>query len=169
MNSDICIKMYKTFIQPYFLYAIEIWGHTIRSQHDTLYKLQSKVLRILLNCKRSDDAWRHSNGKVISVANLYGNVIKKLCMKHHCDRLPHIFSTNIMPKLNISHLGNKISHISLNQMYDYEIKTTKSTTDFQHNCIRYWNSLPMAIKSLPYMSKKEDLYKHLKTLTIVNK
>ena len=90
-------------------------------------------------------------------------------MKHHCDKLPHLFSANIMPKLNIQQLGNKISCVSLELMYDYDIKTTKSTTDFQHNCIKYWNSLPMTIKSLPYMSTKEDLYKHLKTLAIGNK
>ena len=26
MNDNDCIKMYKTFIEPYFLYAIEVWG-----------------------------------------------------------------------------------------------------------------------------------------------
>ena len=165
MNSDDCIKMYKSFIQPYFLYAIEIWGHTIRSEHDILNKLQSKVLRIILNCKRSEDAWRHSEGKIVNIAKLYKNVITKVCMKHHCDKLPHHFSINIMPKLNVCQLGNKISRVSLNQMYNYEIKTTPLTTDFQSSCINYWNSLPMAIKSLPYTSSKDDMYKHLKKLT----
>ena len=50
-------------------------------------------------------------------------------------------------------------------MYNYEIKKTASTTDFQINCIDYWNSLPMNIKSLPYTSTKENLYKNLKKLT----
>ena len=86
-----------------------IWGHTIRSEHDIFNKLQSKVLRILLNCKTSEDAWRHSEGKIVNISKLYSNVITKLCMKHHCDKLPHHFSINNMPKLNISQLGNKIS------------------------------------------------------------
>ena len=85
-------------------------------------------------------------------------------MKHHCDKLPHQFSINIMPNFNVSQLGNKISRVSLNQMYNYETKTAASTTDFQHNCIKYWNSLPLTIKSLPYTSSKENLYKHLKIL-----
>ena len=85
-------------------------------------------------------------------------------MKHHCDKLPHHFSMNIMPKFNVSQLGNTISRVSLNQMYNYENKTTASTTDFQISCINYWNSLPMTIKSLPYTSSKNDLYKHLKKI-----
>ena len=165
MNSDDCIKMYKTFIQPYFLYAIEIWGHTVRSKLDILNKLQSKVLRILFNCKRSEDAWRHSEGKIINLHKLYSNVIRKLCMKHHCDKLPRQFSISIMPKFNVSQLGNKISRVSLDQMYNYQTQTITSTTGFQSSCIEHWNSLPMTIKSLPYTSSKEDLHKHLKILS----
>ena len=43
MSETDCIRMYKTFIQPYFLYGIEIWDHTIQSEKDILIKLQSKV------------------------------------------------------------------------------------------------------------------------------
>ena len=43
MNNDNCIKMYKTFIKPSFLYAIEIWGHTVGSELDILNKVQSSL------------------------------------------------------------------------------------------------------------------------------
>ena len=155
--------MYKTFIQPYFLYAIEIWGHTVNSDQDILNRIQSKILRIIFNCKRSDDAWRHSNGIISSVANLYKSVIKKLCMKHHCGKLPHHFSISIMPEFNINQLQNRISQISLSEMYDYKNSSKSSISDIKTNCINHWNSLPMAIKSLPYTSIN-DLYKHLKNL-----
>ena len=70
--------MYKTFIQPYFLYAMEVWGHTIKSDKDILVKLQSKVLRILFNCYRTADAWRYGNGHITDIRSLYKIVIKKL-------------------------------------------------------------------------------------------
>ena len=161
MNSSESIKMYKTFIQPYFLYAIEIWGHTVKSDQDILNKIQSKILRIIFNCKRSEDAWRHSDGHISSITNLYVSVIKKLCMKHHCGKLPHHFSTNIMPEFNINQLENRISQISLSEMYNYRNNLKISTSDIKTNCINHWNSLPMTIKSLPYISAS-DLYKHLK-------
>ena len=163
MDSCDSIKMYKTFIQPYFLYAIEIWGHTVQSDQDVLNKIQCKILRIIFNCKRSDDAWRHSDGNIPTVANLYNSVIKKLCMKHHCGKLPHHFSTTIMPEFNINQLENIISRVSLSQMYDYKSSSKPSISDIKANCINQWNSLPMNIKSLPYTSAN-DVHKHLKKL-----
>ena len=101
--------MYKTFLQPYFLYAIEIWGHIVKSDKDILNKIQSKILRIIFNCKRSDDAWRHFNNNIPSVSNLYNSVIK------------NYVCTTIMPEFNINQLENKITRISLSQIYDYKI------------------------------------------------
>ena len=83
MNENDCIKMYKTFVQPYFLYAIEAWGYSMQSDNDILVKAQSKALRILFDSHRTTDAWKYTNGKIKDVRNLYTTVIKKLCMKHH--------------------------------------------------------------------------------------
>ena len=138
-------------------------GHTVTSDQDCLNKIQSKIMRIIFNCKRSDDAWRHANGNISSVANLYNSVIKKLCMKHHCGKLPHHFSTTIMPDFNINQLENKISRISLSHMYDYKNSSKSSISDMKSNCISHWNSLSMTLKSLPYISAN-NLYKHLKKL-----
>ena len=91
MNDNDCIDMYKTFIEPYFLYAIEAWGHSIQSENDALVKLQSKVLRILFNCYRTTDAWKHSNGQISDIRDLYTIVIRKICMKHQFGALPKKF------------------------------------------------------------------------------
>ena len=42
MEEKEVIKMYKAFIQPYFLYGIEVWGHSVKSEKDILLRLQSK-------------------------------------------------------------------------------------------------------------------------------
>ena len=63
MNQSECVNMYKTFVQPYFLYSIEVWGHTIQSENDILVKLQSKIIRILSDCKRTADAWKYCSEK----------------------------------------------------------------------------------------------------------
>ena len=164
MNKDECIKMYKTFIQPYFLYSIEVWGHTIQSDKDILIKLQSKILRILFNCRRSQDAWNHSNGTINTIQNLYKTTIQKLCMKHHYESLPQHFSKNVMPHFNSVQLQNKISRISLEQMYDYKYDPHLSKSHIKTNCIEYWNSLPFEIKCLPYVSCKNTMFKNLKKL-----
>ena len=165
MDENESIKMYKTFIQPYFLYGIEIWGHSVQSDKDILLKLQSKIMRILFNCKRSQDAWNHCNGTISGVKELYTMAIKKLSMKHHYGTLPINFSNNVMPKFYVNQLQNRISRASLEQMYDYRNDTHSLNSNIKINCIKHWNSLPFDIKSLPYLSSKETIYKNIKKLS----
>ena len=141
------------FIQPYFVYAIEVWGHTIQSA-DILSRVQSKILRIIFDYKRSDDAWSYNDGRILHIEDLYKAVIQKICFKHHMDIMPKYFTNNTMPDFNISQLGSRITRISLDKMYDYKIiKPSSSVTSFKKNCQKLWNSLPMDTKILPYANK----------------
>ena len=165
MTTTDCINMYKTFIQPHFTYAIEAWGHTVQSDSDILVKLKSKVLRIILNCYRTTDAWRHTSGSIKDIRELYKTMLNKLSMKHHYGSLPTNFSQNIMPEFNVGQLKNKVSRISLETMYNY--KNSKNTCDskLKKNCISNWNSLAFEIKVLPYLSGKDSMYKSLKHIS----
>ena len=162
MTENECIKMYKTFVEPYFFYGIEVWGHTIRSENDILVKLQSKIIRIIFGCARTQDAWNHCNDRINSVTTIYNNVIKKLCMKHHFGMLPLYFSNFVMPDFNIDQLQNKISRISLDKMYDYKKSPNLLETNLKSNCINKWNALSLDLKTLPYSNSKDALYKILK-------
>ena len=164
MTENECIKMYKTFIEPYLFYGIEVWGHTIQSDNDILVKLQSKILRIIFSCARTQDAWNHCSGRINSIYTIYNNVMKKLCMKHHFGVLPSYFSSCIMPDFNITQLQNKISRISLDKMYDYKKPPISQETNLKTNCVHIWNSLPFELKVLPYSTSKDILYKTLKFL-----
>ena len=75
------------------------------------------------------------------------------------------FCNNIMPQINFTQLGNRISRISLNQMYDYNKSKNEYTTNFKANCIYLWNSMPFDVKVLPYLSGKENLHKAIKSIT----
>ena len=159
MDEQGLIRMYKAFIQPYFIYAIEVWGHSVKSDTDTLVRLQSKVLRIVFNCKRSDDAWRHNKGCIDTITTLYEKVIKKQCYKHHMGLLPTPFSDNIMPEFNLSQLQYKLTRTSLNNMYDY--KQPLKDSIFKTNCSTIWNSQPLEFKSIPYCTDKINAHKSI--------
>ena len=165
MNDTECIKMYKTFIEPYFLYAIEAWGHSLQSEKDILVKLQSKVLRILFNCYRTADAWKQADGQIRDIRELYQTVINKLCMKHHFGALPNNFAKEIMPEFNIDQLDNKITRISLNDMYDYKSNQNLDNTKFKNSCKENWNSLSFQLKVLPYSLSKIHMHRAIKTLS----
>ena len=157
LNEKECINMYKAFIQPYFQYAIEVWGHSIQSSNNALVKLQSKVLRILYNYKRSEDTWRYNDSRILTLNELYIKVIQKLCLKHHMGILPLYFTKSAMPSMNDSQLENRITRVSLEKMYDYKIVIRSSETHFRENCIKFWNLLPFEMKMLPYTNKNSAM------------
>ena len=167
LSENELINMYKTFIQPYFLYAIEVWGHSLQSLTDTILKLQSRVLRIMFNCKRSDDAWRINNNRIKTVNDLYSMTIGKICMKNHLELIPSKFAKEVMPSLNIVQLDNKITRVSLSQMYNYKKLKGTYDTSFQMSCTKVWNALPLDIKSLPYINRNSALKIFNKFLDIV--
>ena len=74
------------------------------------------------------------------------------------------FSENIMPELNINQLENKITRISLNDMYNYKKCQNIDRTKFKSSCIKTWNNLSMDLKVLPYSSGKDYLHRALKTI-----
>lgn len=83
MTEDGLINIYKTFIQSNLLYGIEVWGHSVSSLDDILTKLQNKVIRILFDYKRSEDAWNHSKGRILTIPELYNKALTRICIKHH--------------------------------------------------------------------------------------
>ena len=95
----------------------------------------------------------HNDGRIIHIKDLYQKVIKKLCFKHHMEILPNYFSSNIMPHLNTNQLQNRITRISLEQMYDYRLDVKSPKICFKKVCCELWNSLPLNIKMLPYSNK----------------
>ena len=149
MNENELINLYKTFIQSNLLYAIEVWGHTVTSPTDILAKIQNKSLRILFDCKRSDDAWRYSNRRIKSVEELYRTTIIRVCMKHQYNQLPDYFSTNMMPhKTNYEDIQSKGYSLrsNLEQHYNYK-NNIESKAPFIENCISIWNNSPIDSKT----------------------
>ena len=67
-----------------------------------------------------------------------------------------------MPDFNAIQLQNRVTRISLEQMYNYRISFTSTNTPFKSNCVKIWNSQSVDLKTLPYTSSKEALFKSLK-------
>ena len=97
LNYKDMLMMYRTFIEPLFMYCLPIWGHSIKSETDDLIRLQNKTLRILFSCFRSEDAWRHTEGHILTLKNLVKHETAKFCFKHHFNSLPQQFSEDNMP------------------------------------------------------------------------
>ena len=97
------LTTYRTFIEPFLLYCLPIWGHTVTAKNDMLVKLQNKVLRILYQCYRTEDAWRHTNNEILSLNNLYKHETAKLCYNHQTNKLPFTYKEENMPNIEYQH------------------------------------------------------------------
>ena len=62
-----------------------------------------------------------------------------------------------MPSMNDIQLENRITRVSLENMYDYKIEKRVSETHFKENCIKFWNLLPFKMKMLPYTNKSRAI------------
>ena len=78
MTENELIGMYKTFIQSNFLYGIEVWGHSVKSETDIISRIQDKIIRILFDSKRTQDAWNHTKGRILTIKELYETTIIKI-------------------------------------------------------------------------------------------
>ena len=89
--------VHKSFIVPYLLYCLPVWGHTLNSQNDPIVKVQSRVLRVLTSTGRTEDAWSYVRNAVLPIKQLYKLEVAKFCFKHSKGLLPNIFSETVMP------------------------------------------------------------------------
>ena len=142
--------MYKTFIQSNLLYAIEVWGHTITSESDNLVKVQNRVLRIIFDCRRSEDAWHHNNNRIQNVKELYLRTITRICLKHHYNHLPEYFSDYLLPSKNHNECKLFDHNLRSNLHKPYNYKHALENFKFTQNCIKIWNEKPLEFKMKPY-------------------
>ena len=124
------------------------------SDSDILNKIQNRVLRIIFNCRRTEDAWYHSNNRIQNIKELYSLTIKHICLKHHYDQLPKYFSNQIMPEMYNEYDADFGYSLRSNEHKRYNYKTCISTKfKFTENCCKIWNNLPLELKQKPYSMK----------------
>ena len=147
MNIEECINMYKSFIVPYLLYCLPVWGSSINTDNDPIIKTQNKVLRVLTCTRRTEDAWSYVRNTVLPIKQLYKLEVAKFCFKHSRKILPDIFADKIMPTFAFE-THNIITRHSIYHNYRFESHqlSTKSNSSFTTNCKRIWNSVPNLLK-----------------------
>ena len=153
MNTYNLVNMYKTFVEPYFLFCIELWGSSIKSKRDPIKLVQNKAIRIVYECKRTADAW-NENERIQTIEELYEKVVVRTCYKHHSKLLPDYFANNIMPNIMYykTNQTERTRHTH-NNMLDYEHLQHKDATkkyQFTKDCIKMWNKQPVEVKRKPY-------------------
>jgi hypothetical protein len=153
------LTMYRTFVEPFFLYCLPIWGGSIHGESGILCKLQNKAIRILFECKRTGDAWEATSNKILKLGQLYKHETAKLCFKQHTNNLPSHINTDIMPTIQNNVTYTHDLRNNNDKQYNY-IYDQKNDLTFTNNCITTWNNLPTTLKAMPYDRYTYQHFKH---------
>ena len=99
LDMNTLIQMYHSFVFPYLIYCVEIWGNASAIHLDPLIKIQKKIIRAITFSEfsaPSEPLFLRSN-----ILNFDKLVFQRICLmmfKHHIDDIPKpisdLFQTN---------------------------------------------------------------------------
>ena len=89
-KSDTLLTFYCSFVYPYLIYCIEVWGATTKGNFISLLKTQKRVVRLIKSVSiRTESAPLFSELKMLSVFKIYVLKITVLMFKYHHGQVPN--------------------------------------------------------------------------------
>ena len=82
------IGQYNSFVLPYLLYCLPVWGHTVQSKKDPIVKIQNRAMRVIANVSRTVDAIKILRQEILSVKQLHKLELCKLVYDYRKANLP---------------------------------------------------------------------------------
>ena len=131
-----CLKtLYYSFVHPYLLYGLIVWGSTFTTHLNPLIVLQKRCIRLVCNAPYLS----HSNPLFISTKVL------KLADMYNYEVASFVFDIKSDPLFNLNH-----SYQTRNS--NLSIPNVPRLTLTQHSIyfkgVQFWNSLPNEIRSI---------------------
>lgn len=94
LNSSSLISLYYSFIYPYLIYCVEVWGCACKTHLLPIMKIQRKALRIILSLSFSADLCStFKETGILSFQQLFYFYSCLFVFKHKKGMLPSVFGT----------------------------------------------------------------------------
>ena len=89
LNTNTLITLYYSFMYPYYLYCIEVWGTASNESLVSLLKLQKRALRLIKSVPvRTDSDSIFKSLEILTVNNTYTFKVGMLMFKVNADKVP---------------------------------------------------------------------------------
>ena len=155
-------KLYYAFIYPHISYGLEVYGNTTTSQIDKLFKLNNKILRILLNkplCTPVVDLYTEMN--TLPIPTLHEMLMLMFVHKyvHHRHLLPEVFHDYFAENNSIHDYNTR----ERSGLHIFSVRTSFGQRCTLYRASKFWNDLPQYLKS---MSSIASFKKNLKSFLI---
>ena len=166
MNKNVLLNLYNSYVFPYLIYCVEIWGNTCNSHLDSLIKLQKKIIRIIsFSPYKSHTDPLFKNMKILSLDKIVIHRIGMQMHKYHHNKLPDVI-TDLFTEHKLHHHHNtrhrhNFRHPLGKQEYMYR--------NFSFIGIYVWNhinsktniNLSAQYSTFKYTFKEYLLYNHI--------
>ena len=143
LNKNTLRNLYYTFIYPYLIYYIEIWGNTNDIHLDPLVKIQKKGIRVVtFSHHRESTAPLFQNLNILNFKKLVTQRIALLMFKYHKGILPD-------PINNLFSINSNRHNYHTRQTNDLEVSTGKGEhvyNLFSFHGVRIWNHISNKIQ-----------------------
>ena len=156
LKSDTLLTLYYSFVYPYLIYCIEVWGETTNGNLISLLKTQKRVVRMIKSVSiRTESAPLFSELKTLSVFKIYMLKLTVLMFKYHHGQVTK----------TIDYLFTKVSNVhdrDTRQSSQYYVPFTRKEIvreSFRYRAAKIWNELygildiPCSITSFKYHLK----------------
>ena len=93
-NSKTLLSLYYSFIYPYIIYCIEVWGSTYKTYLDSISTIQRKIIRVIYSLSYRQNTQEYfTQSKVLNVNQLYISFSCLFMFKYVKGSLPTVFDT----------------------------------------------------------------------------
>ena len=93
--------LYYSFVYPYLLYNIEVWGNAACTYLDPLFRKQKRAVRVVIGAsKRAHTEPIFDELKILKLKSIHYLALQTFMYKYYHSKLPNIFDSFFTP---ISH------------------------------------------------------------------
>ena len=138
LKSDTLLTLYYSFVYPYLVYCIEVWGATTKGNLISLLKTQKRVVRMIKSVPiRTESAPLFSELKMLSVFKIYMLKLAVLMFKYQHGQVTK----------TIDYLFTKVSSVhdrDTRQSSQYYVPFSRKEIvrkSFRYRAAKIWNKL----------------------------
>jgi hypothetical protein len=148
--------LYYSFIYPYLVYCIELWGFTFKTYLEPLYLIQKKIVRIITCSEYLANTDLLFKG--LEILSVYKLSIFRVCIflyKYKNNQVPRIFTNYFLRNADIhSYSTRESSH-----MRNILPRTEQVKRSFKYNAVNIYNGF---VKIAKYDAKPSQFKRTIK-------
>ena len=143
LSKTIMLRLYNSFIVPYLLYGITLWGSSSHSSLEPMFILQKKALKLALNLPmRTRTVTLFREPRIRPLHDLYKLNVSLFMFKFHSHLLPNCFDNYF--ELNSSQHSHNTRSANLFRLPLFTSVACQRSILFQGP--KLWNSIPTDIR-----------------------